>query len=106
MPIYEYKCLKNNHHFEAMQKISDPPLTVCTQCDGEVVKLMSNTSFQLKGTGWYSTDYKRSSKPATSTTSSSASTTESTSKSEKSDAGCGSGCGCHSGSSSKKTDTK
>lgn len=57
MPIYEYKCLKCGKEFEAMQKISDEPLRECSICSGEVRKLISNTSFILKGTGWYVTDY-------------------------------------------------
>ncbi|RJR22782.1 MAG: zinc ribbon domain-containing protein [Nitrospiraceae bacterium] len=57
MPIYEYKCTKCNQQFEIMQKISDEPLTQCSSCGGEVKKLITNTSFVLKGSGWYVTDY-------------------------------------------------
>lgn len=57
MPIYEYKCLKCNKNHEVMQKFSDAPLTTCPDCSGEMKKLISNTSFVLKGTGWYVTDY-------------------------------------------------
>lgn len=57
MPIYEYECIKCGAGREVMQKISDPPLTVCPLCGGEMKKLMSNTSFVLKGEGWYVTDY-------------------------------------------------
>jgi len=67
MPIYEYQCAACQHHFDALQKISDPILTTCPQCHKEsLTKLMSSTSFHLKGTGWYQTDYK-STKPAANT---------------------------------------
>ncbi|HEY7218499.1 MAG TPA: zinc ribbon domain-containing protein [Candidatus Binatia bacterium] len=58
MPIYEYQCQKCGT-FEATQRITDKPLTKCPTCKGKVKKLISNTSFQLKGTGWYITDYAR-----------------------------------------------
>jgi len=58
MPIYEYQCKKCGQ-FEEMQKITDPPLKRCPTCHAKVTKLISNTSFQLKGTGWYITDYGR-----------------------------------------------
>lgn len=64
MPIYEYECAKCGRTSEAMQKFSDPPLTVCEVCGGDLTKLVSRTSFQLKGSGWYATDYKKSSAPA------------------------------------------
>jgi putative FmdB family regulatory protein len=57
MPIYEYTCQKCGHHLEAMQKMSDKPLTKCPQCRGRLEKIFSQTSFQLKGSGWYATDY-------------------------------------------------
>lgn len=58
MPIYEYRCQKCGT-FEATQRITDKPLAKCPTCKGKVKKLISNTSFQLKGTGWYVTDYAR-----------------------------------------------
>jgi putative FmdB family regulatory protein len=58
MPIYEYDCQKCGT-FETTQKITDKPLAKCPTCKGKVKKLISNTSFQLKGTGWYVTDYAR-----------------------------------------------
>ncbi len=57
MPIYEYECLKCGKTTEAMQKFSDPPLTTCCHCKGEVRKLISMSTFHLKGSGWYTTDY-------------------------------------------------
>ena len=58
MPIYEYDCQKCGT-FETTQKITEKPLSKCPTCKGKVKKLISNTSFQLKGTGWYVTDYGR-----------------------------------------------
>lgn len=57
MPIYEYQCTKCNEKFEVMQKITDAPLSECSSCGGELKKLITNTSFVLKGSGWYVTDY-------------------------------------------------
>jgi len=57
MPIYEYKCQKCNTKVEKLQKMSDKPLTRCAACGGKLEKQWSNTSFQLKGSGWYVTDY-------------------------------------------------
>jgi putative FmdB family regulatory protein len=57
MPIYEYQCVKCNAHIEAMQKMTDKPLTKCRKCGGRLEKQWSSTSFQLKGSGWYVTDY-------------------------------------------------
>lgn len=57
MPIYEYVCEKCNNHLEFIQKITEEPLTTCPDCDGDLKKMISNTSFVLKGTGWYVTDY-------------------------------------------------
>lgn len=64
MPIYEYQCKKCEKVHEIMQKISDQPITECPECGQPVEKIMSLSSFALKGTGWYTTDYKRSSAPA------------------------------------------
>ena len=57
MPIYEYGCTKCGKHHEVMQKITEKPLTKCPDCGGTLKKKISNTSFVLKGTGWYVTDY-------------------------------------------------
>jgi putative FmdB family regulatory protein len=58
MPIYEYHCDKCGD-FETMQKMSDKPLTTCPTCRRKVTKLISSTTFHLKGSGWYITDYAR-----------------------------------------------
>ena len=57
MPIYEYQCVKCGHVTEALQKFSDPPLRACELCHGRVKRLISQSTFHLKGTGWYVTDY-------------------------------------------------
>ena len=63
MPIYEYRCSSCGHQQEFLQKVSDPPLTTCTQCGKpDFSKLLTAAGFQLKGSGWYATDFK--SKPA------------------------------------------
>ncbi len=57
MPIYEYECTKCGKIKEAIQNFSDKPLTKCNHCSGKLHKLISQSSFHLKGTGWYVTDY-------------------------------------------------
>ncbi|HVF55897.1 MAG TPA: zinc ribbon domain-containing protein [Pyrinomonadaceae bacterium] len=57
MPIYEYTCRKCKAHVEIMQKISDEPPKRHAKCGGKLEKEWSQTSFQLKGSGWYVTDY-------------------------------------------------
>lgn len=59
MPIYEYKCTECDHRLEKLQKMSDDPLKDCPECDkSALTKLVSASSFKLKGTGWYETDFK------------------------------------------------
>jgi len=65
MPIYEYECLDCGKHFEIFQKISEDPLKECKVCKGRLNRLISMCSFQLKGTGWYVTDYKPAASSAT-----------------------------------------
>ena len=58
MPIYEYLCRHCGHHLEAIQKMTDKPLQHCEQCGNmKLEKQISATSFRLKGSGWYATDY-------------------------------------------------
>lgn len=57
MPLYEYHCSKCDKTFEVIQKFSDSPLTEHEDCGGAVERLLSAPAFQLKGTGWYVTDY-------------------------------------------------
>jgi len=63
MPIYEYKCTSCGHKKEVLQKMSDAPLTECPACGKHALtKLISAAGFQLKGSGWYATDFKGGSK--------------------------------------------
>ena len=66
MPIYEYRCSACGHQEEFLQRVSEPPLTECPVCRKPTFnKLLSAAGFQLKGSGWYATDFKnKSSKPA------------------------------------------
>ena len=64
MPIYEYQCTKCGEVFEAFQKINDEPLARCKLCHSKVERLISQSSFQLKGSGWYITDYAKKSQSA------------------------------------------
>ena|SRR5436190_11345620 len=65
MPLYEYKCSSCGHQQEFLQKWSDAPLTVCTACGKETfVKMLTAAGFQLKGSGWYATDFKNTGKKA------------------------------------------
>jgi putative FmdB family regulatory protein len=59
MPIYEYECANCHHKFDLIQKLSDVPATQCPQCfQDKAVRLVSAGGFQLKGSGWYVTDFK------------------------------------------------
>jgi putative FmdB family regulatory protein len=64
MPIYEYKCQKCGEEFEVFQGITAPAVKSCKFCKGSVQKLMSLSSFHLKGNGWYATDYGGRKAPA------------------------------------------
>jgi putative FmdB family regulatory protein len=57
MPIYEYQCAACGQIVEKWQKFSEAPLTTCPVCGGDMSKLISSCAFQLKGSGWYVTDY-------------------------------------------------
>ena len=109
MPIYEYRCDGCSHELEAMQKFSDATLTDCPSCGKPLLrKLISAAGFQLKGSGWYATDFKGGSKKPekpsqekpseekSSSSSSSSDTASSSSSETPKKHGCGSGgCGCH-----------
>lgn len=64
MPVYEYECLSCGEIHEKVQRFTDEPLTTCPNCSGKLKKIISNTSFILKGTGWYKTDYASGAKKA------------------------------------------
>src|SRR5688572_21872463 len=61
MPLYEYQCESCGRRSEVLQKMNDAPLTVCPHCGGALRKLFSAPSFQLKGSGWYASDYAKKS---------------------------------------------
>jgi putative FmdB family regulatory protein len=65
MPVYEYQCQKCGEVEEVFQKISDLPRETCSHCEGTLKKIISQSTFHLKGSGWYVTDYGGSKKPGT-----------------------------------------
>ncbi|WP_136796952.1 MULTISPECIES: FmdB family zinc ribbon protein [Desulfosediminicola] len=72
MPVYEYECDACHKVFEVQQKMADDPLTTCPECEGGLKKLMSRSSFQLKGGGWYADGYTSTSAKSETSSSSSA----------------------------------
>jgi len=62
MPIYEYKCAECGRVKEVTQKINDPPLTICENCNGKLEKIISQNNFCLKGGGWYADGYHKKTK--------------------------------------------
>lgn len=98
MPIYDYRCTSCGHKKEVMQKMNDAVLTTCPECGKETfAKQLSAAGFQLKGSGWYATDFKGGSKPkqeSTASTSESSSNSE-TGSTESKPAACASDCACH-----------
>jgi putative FmdB family regulatory protein len=91
MPIYEYRCENCGFQKEHLQKMSDPVLDTCPSCGKRsYVKLLSAAGFQLKGSGWYATDFKGGGK-----TSSVAGAGASASSDAGSASACAGGCACH-----------
>ena len=84
MPIYEYRC-NNCGQFEIVQKITERALKRCPTCQSKVTKLISNTSFHLKGSGWYVTDYARAGGASAKESSKSESTASESSSESKSE---------------------
>jgi len=66
MPVYEYECTKCGRVEEAIQRFADKPLSKCRHCSGKLHKLISQSAFHLKGSGWYVTDYANKSKTSSS----------------------------------------
>lgn len=86
MPIYEYQCTQCGHRLETMQKMSEAPLTDCPECGKpKLQKLISAAGFQLKGTGWYATDFKNKGKSDTSKKSDSSDSSSKTTESKSTD---------------------
>jgi putative FmdB family regulatory protein len=94
MPIYEYRCTSCGAQKEHLQKMGAALLTTCPECGSEsYTKLVSAAGFQLKGSGWYATDFKNSgSAPAAKATESGSAETSSTAAPSACSTG---GCGCH-----------
>lgn len=83
MPIYEYRCTSCGFQKEYLQKVSDAPHRECPECRKETfTKLISAAGFQLKGSGWYATDFKGGGKP------------QEKAKEDAKPAGCGGNCAC------------
>lgn len=95
MPIYEYRCGSCGHQQEFLQKVSDPPLTECPECKKpSFSKMLTAAGFQLKGSGWYATDFKN--KGSASPKKDGGSETKSEgSKDAASPSPCGGNCACH-----------
>jgi putative FmdB family regulatory protein len=76
MPIYEYQCKQCGHRADKLQKMDDAPFTQCPACQQDgFERLVSAAGFQLKGSGWYVTDFRDKASPATDTAKSAATTT-------------------------------
>jgi putative FmdB family regulatory protein len=84
MPIYEYRC-DNGHSFEALQKFSDDPISVCEVCGAPAQRVLHPVAIHFKGSGFYSTDYGRGKKAAASSDGKSDSSSSSDSSSKSSD---------------------
>ena len=82
MPIYEYECKKCKAHIEVFQKINDKPPTKCRNCGGKLERKLSAPAIQFKGSGWYVTDYGKTTK-SDKTESDSSSSEAKTEKAEK-----------------------
>ena len=112
MPIYAYKCGSCGHAKDVLQKVSDAPLTVCPACGAEAFsKQITAAGFQLKGSGWYATDFRGgtaapapsgdakpaegANKPAEGAKSDSSSTPAKPDAPSASAGGCGASCACH-----------
>ncbi len=84
MPIYAYQCSACGHQHDALQKLSDAPLTDCPKCGatGTFSKQVTAPSFQLKGSGWYATDFKNNGSAPTASTATSAESSSATAATE------------------------
>ncbi|MCX7814680.1 MAG: zinc ribbon domain-containing protein [Tepidimonas ignava] len=103
MPIYAYKCESCGHAKDVLQKVSDAPLTTCPACGAEAFrKQLTAAGFQLKGTGWYVTDFRNNGTGAAKAgaAAGAAAATESSASASAADSGaastpCGASCACH-----------
>lgn len=104
MPIYAYKCESCGHAKDVLQKVSDEPLSVCPACGAPTFrKQLTAAGFQLKGTGWYVTDFRNGSGGAAKAAGAGAAAGASAEASSSSSSGggeaastpCGAACACH-----------
>ena len=102
MPIYAYKCESCGHAKDVLQKMSDAPLTECPACGAATFKKqLTAAGFQLKGSGWYATDFRNSGSSSTAAGAGAAATAaaDTAASSGPSDSGaaggCGASCACH-----------
>ena len=98
MPIYAYRCESCGHTLEALQKVSDAPLRDCPACGASALhKQLTAAGFQLKGSGWYATDFKGggSAAPAAAATTATTASAGATASSDAAPAACGASCACH-----------
>jgi putative FmdB family regulatory protein len=104
MPIYAYRCSSCGHAKDVLQKLSDAPLTTCPACGAEAFgKQLTAAGFQLKGSGWYATDFKGGAGAATAAAAagstaaaeSSAGTSGDSAASAAAPTACGGSCACH-----------
>ena len=99
MPIYAYKCASCGHAKDVLQKMSDPALTECPACgQSSFAKQLTAAGFQLKGSGWYATDFKGGATPSGTSTADAASDAApaaSTDTATASAGACGGSCACH-----------
>ena len=105
MPIYAYKCESCGHAKDVLQKISDAPLTQCPACGAATFsKQLTAAGFQLKGSGWYATDFKGSTGSAAATTAAASTDAASGTESKPAESStsaapaatpCGGSCACH-----------
>lgn len=108
LPLYEYQCKSCHSLTERIQKFSDPPLTVCPHCGGELEQCITAPAVQFKGAGWYVTDYAKKSGPGSGSSSGKHSSDSGSSSSENSNSGHSSKSGSSEGSKSEassKSDT-
>ena len=101
MPIYAYRCSACGHAKDVLQKLSDAPLNVCPACGAEAFsKQLTAAGFQLKGSGWYATDFKGGASAPAAASAASAGSADSAAAPAPAPAaaGCGTACagsGCH-----------
>jgi putative FmdB family regulatory protein len=95
MPIYAYKCESCGAAKDVLQKISDPALSDCPACGQPTFrKQVTAAGFQLKGSGWYATDFRGGTTPAAATSASPAAPSETPAAAAPASHSCGTGCGC------------